>query len=267
MADTPHIEMTESAENRRSDEFTSLGGMPVAITLCPTLAACASAAVKRIVKPSPSVTLIASDYSGLDVSSNGRIAQAVHAGLFDSHITAGNAYGGAARCANIYSALVYSKQNTDCGAVVVSPVEMPPKSYAKYGTPYAWVSEVANAVAALGGVPILAADFDFSGGAARVSSGLLTCLTELAFAKCTVVFPMMDQMQLAGCQEQLNRTSVVYRHHVRVHDARPGIISLQEKGFTLECGDMDYATTPLLFDSASAQGAEAAHLLRKPTHS
>lgn len=267
MADNPHIETTESAENRRSDEFTSLGGMPVVISLCPTLAACASAAVKRISRPSPRVAFINSDCSGLDVSSNSRIAQAVHAGLFDSHITVGNACGGEARCANIHSALVYAHMNTQCGVVIVSPVEMPAKSNTKYGTPYAWVSEVSNAVAALGGVPILAADVDQSGGVARVSSGLLTCLTELAFAKCSVVFPMMDQMQLASCQEQLNRTSVVYRHHICVHDARPGIIHLQEKGFALECGDMDYATTPLVFDSASAQGAEAAHLLRKPAHS
>jgi len=258
------VEEDESPWRSAIESFITLGGMPVVVGELHSQIAPAAAAIKRLTHPKANVVYVMTDSASLPIALSRTVYILKEKGLIDSTITAGQAFGGDFEAVNVFTALITAK--CVCGADVVIVCQGPGNAGTgtKYGYSGIEQGEIINAVGVLGGTPIAIPRISFADKRPRhsgISHHTLTSLGEVALAQALLVLPMMDEMKLLAVEQQIQRTSIIYKHRVLVMDGAPGIRECEDIGVELTSMGRGYKDDPEFFLAASAAGSAAAEVI------
>lgn len=258
------VEEEESPHRRAIDRFETLDSMPVVVGQLHSQLAPAAAAIKRNTRNRARVAYIMTDSAALPISFSRSVAQLREAGLIDSTITIGQAFGGELEAVNIYTGLIAAKEVVKADAVIVCPGPGNAGTGTTYGFSSIEQGAIINAVNALGGSAVAIARISFADPRPRhqgISHHTLTSLSRVALTKCTLALPMIDQMKLFAIEQQIEHSPVVYKHKTRIVNGRPGIIELQERGIKMSSMGRSFEQDEEFFLSASAAGVVAAEMI------
>jgi hypothetical protein len=259
------VEEEDSPERLAIEKFESLNGTPVVIGQLHSQLGPAAAAIKRLTFNRARVCYVMTDSAALAMAFSRNVYDLRNMGLLDSTITVGQAFGGEIETVNVYTGLIAAIQVAKADAVVVCPGPGNVGTGTTFGFSSIEQGEIVNAVNTLGGSAIAVARISFADPRPRhqgLSHHTITALGRVALSKCTIALPMIDQMRLMAVQEQIAHSALTYKHKTRIMDGKPGIIELQEKGFSMRSMGRSYAEDEEFFLSASAAGAVAADMLK-----
>jgi hypothetical protein len=243
----------------RGDEPSTLGGAPVvAIALHSALVPVALGV--RAARPDARIAYVMTDAAALPLALSDTVAAAREAGLIDLTITAGQAFGGELEAVNVYGALCAAAARADVVVCGMGPGNLGTGS--PLGTASLEVGQVINAVAALGGRPIVAPRISFADPRARhrgVSHHTLTALSVVALAPADVVLPSGPEEALTALRALLEPVCAARGHRVVEREVDPGCLA----GAPLPLRSMGRAPEddPLHFLAPVAAGLHAASVL------
>ena len=259
------IEEQDSPERAAIEKFESLDGMPVVVGQLHSQLAPAAAAIKRLTHNRARVCYVMTDSAALPLAFSRNVSELRNLGILDSTVTVGQAFGGEIEAVNVFTGLIAAMQVARADAAIVCPGPGNVGTGSTFGFSSIEQGEVVNAVNTLGGAAIAIARISFADPRPRhqgLSHHTITSLGRVALTKCTIALPMIDQMKLMAIQEQIAHSALTYKHKTRIMDGRPGIIELQEKGFSLRSMGRSFSEDEEFFLSAAAAGAMAADMLK-----
>ncbi|MCL2680797.1 MAG: DUF3866 family protein, partial [Coriobacteriia bacterium] len=190
------------------------------------------------------------------------LADAVAAQLIDVTVSTGQAFGGDIEAINLYSGLLAAVHIGGCDVVIagIGP------GLAGTGTPFGHggvaQGEAINAVASLGGLPVVCLRMSQADTRERhqgISHHSLTALSRVALAPATIAVPYLTaDCPLRACvDEQLDVLPNVVGH--QAFQLEESIFDADAlRGVSVTTMGRDYAADPLFFEAAAAAGAVAA---------
>ncbi|MBE0416619.1 MAG: DUF3866 family protein [Coriobacteriia bacterium] len=206
---SPHHEVMRAAED--------LSGMPVACCGLHSQVPLVAAAVKHA-NPSLRVGYVMTDFAALPMALSEVVRASVVAGLLDTTITCGQAFGGEHEAINLHSALLAARHVARADVVIVAIGPGVVGTATPFGHGGVAQGEAVNAVGALGGTPVAVLRVSFADERSRhrvVSHHTLTALTRIAVSPALVPVPHLPQ-EYAEALDELLETSGTLRRHQRV---------------------------------------------------
>jgi predicted DNA-binding transcriptional regulator YafY len=146
---------TGVAEEQYPDLPTHLGGMPVVACSLHSQVPCVVAAARRT-HPDLRIAYVMTVGAALPLVLSDIVAAMVEAGLVETTITTGHAFGGRLEAVTVASALVLARHAASCGLAVVGMGPGVVGTGTTLGTTSVEVASVLDTAAALGGRPIAA---------------------------------------------------------------------------------------------------------------
>jgi hypothetical protein len=262
------VEEQGSPHHDLVDRFESLGRMPVIIGQLHSQLAPAAAAVKSLSFRRAKVAYIMTDSASLPMAFSRSVAELRSAGLVDTSITCGQAFGGDLEAVNVYTALVAAKEvaGADVAIVIQGPGNV--GTGTKYGFTGLEMGEIVNAANILGGRAIATPRISFADERPRhqgISHHTVTALMSIALTQALIPVPMLEDMKLLSIQGQLDRSGLSGKHRVRIYQGGPGIMELLDKGIKMSTMGRTYEQDPEFFLAAGASGAAAVEMLKSGT--
>lgn len=251
------VEAVEERHRDAIDALDGLGGMPVvAAGLHSALAPAAIGA--RAVAPSCRIVSITTEGGALPLAFSRSVAALRDAGLIDATITAGQAFGGDLEAVTLHGALAAARAvcGADLAIVAMGPGNLGTGS--RWGFALMEVAAVVNAVAAMGGRPIVAPRLSFADARDRhrgLSHHTVTAL-EVMLARAEVALPRLAPDRDAAVRARLG--AVAGRHAIVDVDLGPAEEALARAPVPLETMGRTYADDPEPFRAAAAAGVLAA---------
>jgi hypothetical protein len=241
---SPHHEVMRTAED--------LGGMPVACCGLHSQVPLVAAAVKHA-DPSLRVAYVMTDFAALALPLSEVVRTSVDAGLLDTTITSGQAFGGRYEAVNVHSALLAARHvaRADVAIVAIGPGVV--GTATPFGHGGVAQGEAINAVAALGGTPVAVLRLSFADLRPRhlgVSHHTVTALSRIALTAALAPVPALPAEQ-AGVVDDALDTSGSLRRHRRI--ATPGATP-DLRGVRVMTMGRGPAADPAFFAAAFAAG-------------
>lgn len=258
--DVTAVEEPAGGHHEAMTEARSLEEMPVVCCGLHSQVALVAAAVKAR-RPELRVAYIMTDEASLPMAVSRLVPKMRTSGLLDATITCGQAFGGEHEAVNLYSALLAARHVLAADVAIVAIGPGIPGTATPFGHSGIAQGQAVNAVAALGGVPVVALRVSFADPRERhvpVSHQTLTALTVVALAPALVAVPALPEELHAGVAEALDSSGIWQRHERRfvevgeLPDTRG--IEVRSMGRTAE-------EDPAFFLAAAAAGTLAADLL------
>ncbi len=242
---------------------TDIAGMPVACCGLHSQVPLVAAAVKDA-DPTITVAYVMTDFAALPLALSDVIRASVEAGLIDSTVTCGQAFGGSYESVNLHSGLLAAKHvaGADIAIVAIGPGVV--GTATPFGHGGIAQGEAINAASVLGGRPVAVLRLSSADARERhrpVSHHTTTALTSIALAPAMVAVPSsaegVSDAEFAEVEAALDRAGVWTRHArqdiaVRAPDMRGVAVTTMGRG-----PDQD----PLFFAAAHAAGALCVTLL------
>ena len=261
--DVLSVEEQGGAAHDAMTQAIDIGGMPVACCGLHSQVVLVAAAIKHA-DPSLSVAYAMTDFAALPLALSGVIRESVEAGLIDSTITCGQAFGGTYEAVNLHSGLLAAKHVVGADVVVVGIGPGVVGTATPFGHGGIAQGEAINAVGALRGRPV--ATLRLSAVDARerhrgVSHHTLVALSSIALAPALVPVPAFADealdRELADVNAALEDAGIWARHtrvdvDVRAPDTRGVHVTTMGRGREED---------PLFFAAAFAAGYACAGLL------
>jgi hypothetical protein len=250
----------EAPESAAADRFAGVGdvgGMPVVCCGLHSQLPVVAAAVKAA-KPDARVAYCMTDEASLPLALSDLAAACVEAGLVDTTLTCGQAFGGGIETVTLHSALVAARTlaHADVAIVAIGPGVVGTASVLGHGG--VAQGESLNAAAAVGGDPIAVLRMSFADERERhrgVSHHTLAALGRIALAPVTVPVPALSPEQGAIVDAKLAEAGV-WARHARV-DVQAGALP-DTRGVRLRSMGRSADDDPVFFASAAAAGRVAA---------
>lgn len=245
----------EESHREAMDAFDGLGGFPVVLaSLHSALAPAAVAA--RAVRPDARIAYVMTEAGALPIAFSETVSALKEHGLLDVTVTAGQAFGGDLEAVNRFSAIVAARVVGEADVIVVGagPGNLGTGSRLGYATIDA--GESINAVAALGGRPIVAPRISFADARDRhrgVSHHTLTALRTSALVGTEIAIPPLDPDRRELVLSQLDEAQLFDLH--RVVDVPLGDAveeALRSSPVPLESMGRSFADDPDYFRAAAA---------------
>jgi len=214
--DVLSVEAQESPHHVTMAAAETLGGMPVICCGLHSQVPLVSAAVKRR-RPSARVAYCMTDGAALPIALSDLVREAVAAGLVDSTITCGQAFGGTLEAINLHSGLLAARHvaGADVAVIAIGP------GVAGTATPFGHggvaVGEAVNAVAILEGRPVACLRVSFADARERhrgVSHHSIAALSTVALASADVAVPTLEQEFADVIRAALDGAQIPGRHRV-----------------------------------------------------
>ena len=238
----------------------SLDGMPVVCCGLHSQVALVAAAIKRA-EPSARVAYVMTDEAALPVAISRLVPALRDAGLLDTTITCGQAFGGDHEAVNRHSGLLAARhvERADIAIISLGPGIVGTATALGHGG--VAQGEAINAAAALGGVPVVALRVSFADARPRhvpVSHQTLSALLDVALARAIVAVPTLVEPLEARLHEALEGAGVCARHDCRVVAASP---LPDTRGVEVSTMGRTAQDDPAFFHAAAAAGHLAATLV------
>lgn len=238
----------------------SLDGQPVVVGSVHSQLAPAVAGIKAR-RPAARVAYVMTDGGALPLALSRTAAALRRRGALCGCVTSGHAFGGDIEAVNIYSALLAARHalGADVTVAVMGPGVVGTGS--PFGHTGLEVAQLVDAVAALGGEPVVIPRLSAADPRPRhrgISHHTLTALGRLAHARATVALPPLPPSMALGVKEALYRSGVLPRH--RLWEGPDGPLAPLAGDFTGLFHSMgrSYEDDPPFFDAALAAGFYAA---------
>ncbi|MRR12391.1 DUF3866 family protein [bacterium] len=250
------IEEPAGGHHEAMAEARSLEGLPVVCCGLHSQMAVVAAAIKQRA-PRLNVAYIMTDEAALPLAVSRLVPALLGAGLLDSTITCGQAFGGQYEAVNLYSALLAARHVLAADVALVSIGPGIPGTATPFGHSGVAQGQAINAVGALGGVPVAALRVSFADKRPRhvpVSHQTLTALGVVALARALVAVPVLRQEQDDVLVDTLEQAGLWTRH-----ERRRQIVELPEmRGVEVRSMGRSAEDDPAFFLAAAAAGVVAA---------
>ena len=241
--------------------FAGLGGLPVVVTALHSALAPAVIAA-RVTEPGARTAYVMTESGALPIAFSEAVAALKREGLLDLTVTCGQAFGGDLEAVNRFSGVAAARLVGSADVIVAGggPGNLGTGSRLGFATIEA--GDIVNAVAALGGRPVVAPRISFADARERhrgISHHTLTALRLAALAGSEVALPPLTRERRDLLVGQLEEAGLLDLH--RVVDVELGDAveeALRASPVPLQSMGRSYEDDPDYFRSAAAAGVLAA---------
>jgi hypothetical protein len=185
------------------------------------------------------------------------------AGLLDSWITCGQAFGGELEAVTIWSALVAAVEVLDADVVLVADGPGNLGTDTTWGVSALGSGHALNAAAAVGGRPVAPVRLSFTEARDRhrgLSHHSITILERICLPGVNVAVPVLDADEREAVWSALRSRGLEDRHQLVETDGRPALAELERRGFEVESMGRTPRDDPAFFLAAGAGGVLAARM-------
>lgn len=249
------VESQESVHHDVMKDAVDLAGMPVVCCGLHSQVPLVAAAVKQA-NPALTVAYCMTDHAALVLPLSDVVRASVAAGLIDSTISCGQAFGGHFEAVNVHSGMLAAKYvaGADVAIVAIGPGVV--GTATAFGHGGISQGEAINAVGSLGGTPVACLRVSFADARPRhrgVSHHSLAALSKIALTAAKVPVPSLPTELLDAIDEALDGAGV-WTLHERV-DADSGRIAPPSlRGVEVRSMGRGMADDPAFFAAAFAAG-------------
>jgi len=251
------VDAVEQTQAELLDAVRSLDGLPVIAAGLHSAIAPAVIAV-RAVEPSLRVAYVMTDGAALLMAFSETVPALRAAGLLDVTITTGQATGGEIEAITLHGALAAAKAVARADIVVVAMGPGNLGSASRLGYASIEVAAIVNAVAAMGGTPVVVPRISFADPRERhrgVSHHTVTALS-LALAATRIPLPPLAPERAAAVATRL--AAIEDKHEIIEVDLGPAEAALKDTPVPLLSMGRTYDDDPDFFRAAAAAGVYAA---------
>ncbi len=240
-----------------------VAGMPVACCGLHSQVPLVAAAIKQA-DPSLAVAYAMTDFAALPLALSAVVRESVDAGLIDTTITCGQAFGGSHEAVNLHSGLLAARHvaGVDIAIVGIGPGVV--GTATPFGHGGIAQGEAINAVSSLGGRPVAALRLSTADTRERhrgVSHHTISALGSVALAPAVVAMPVVADERLASelakIEARLERSGV-WERHLR-HDVV--VTTPDMRGVTVATMGREEEEDPTFFAAAYAAGYACVEVL------
>jgi hypothetical protein len=255
------VESPESPHHAEMSQARGLGGMPVVCCGLHSQVPLAAAAIKRR-DTSLRIAYCMTDSASLALPLSDVVRASVDAGLLDTTISCGQAFGGRLEAVNAHSGLLAARHvaRADVAIVAIGPGVV--GTATPFGHGGVAQGEAINAAAVLGGVPIAVLRLSFADTRQRhrvVSHHTLAALTTIALAPAVVALPVLQSHLAEQVAERLDAAGAWERH--RPASAQAAFDTAPDmRGVSVTTMGRGPAEDPAFFAAAYAAGEIAARI-------
>jgi len=257
------VESQESPHHELMRNATTLSGMPVVCCGLHSHVPLVAAAIKQA-DPSLSVAYCMTDDAALAMALSDIVRASVSAGLVDTTVTCGQAFGGQYESVNLHSGLLASRHvaRADIAIVAIGPGVV--GTATPFGHGGICQGEAINAASSIGGVPVACLRVSFADARARhqgVSHHTIAALTHIALAPAHVAIPALPE-EFADAIEDALEAGGVWDRHQRAGSSAGRSAPPSMRGLEVKSMGRGLAEDPAFFAAAFAAGEVAARLAR-----
>lgn len=253
----------EETHRAALDAFEGLEGFPVVVASLHSALVPAAVAV-RVVRPDARLAYVMTEGGALPIAFSDTVAALRDAGLLATTITCGQAFGGDLEAVNRFSALAAARAVAQADVVVVSAGPGNLGTGSRLGYASIEAGETANAVAALGGRPIVAPRVSFADERERhrgISHHTLTALRVATLVGTEIALPPLAAERRDLIERQLEELHLLEIH--RLVDVEVGDdveAALRSPPVPLVSMGRSFEDDPDYFRSAAAAAVLAARV-------
>ncbi len=207
-----------SPHREKIEAFSSLGAVPVAICGLHSMLAPVCATLKKL-RPGLRIVYIMTDGACLPLKFSRTAGFLRENGYIEATVTCGNAFGGDLEAVNKYSALAAARAALEADVIVVAMGVGITGTGTSLGHTGMEAGEWVNAVAALGGRPVVVPRLSFADRRVRhngISHHTLTALGVAALVPAVVPFPELEGGRKELVERQIDESGLSAAHDVRV---------------------------------------------------
>jgi hypothetical protein len=209
------VSPVEETDAALIDSFDGLGGMPVVVSSLHSALAPACVAA-RVLRSDARIGYVMTEGGALPIAFSEAVAQLEAAGLLDLTVTCGQAFGGDLEAVNKFSGLIAAHVH---GAALIVAGAGPGNlgTASRYGFALMEAGEIVNAIAALGGRPIVAPRISFADRRERhrgISHHTITALGTAALAGAEIALPTLLPDRRDAIMQRLEEARLLDLHRV-----------------------------------------------------
>lgn len=259
------VEEPASPYRDQIEAFRTLEEMPVVVAPLHSMIAPIAAAVKAATEGRARIAYLMTDTAALPLAFSRLVQQLKEAGLIDSTITVGQAFGGDYEAVNVYTGLIAAQQVGEAQVAIVCQGPGNVGTGTEYGFGATYQGEVLNAAKILGGIPIAALRISFADPRPRhqgVSQQSLTVLSKIALLSAVVAVPQLDAQQADSVMAQIADRGIDRKHTIEIEDGSAGITEAERLGIPLVTMGRGVDQDREFFLAAGSAGAVAAKRIK-----
>jgi Protein of unknown function (DUF3866) len=255
------VESPESPHHATMAQATSLAGMPVVCCGLHSQVPLVAAAAKQR-DPSLRIAYCMTDSASLALPLSEIVRASEQAGLLETTISCGQAFGGRFEAVNVHSGLLAARHvaRADIAIVAIGPGVV--GTATPFGHGGVAQGEAINAVGVLGGAPVAALRLSFADTRERhrvVSHHTLAALATIALAPACVAIPALSPDLAEQVGARLENAGVWVRHRAAVSCA-PADATPDLRGLHVTTMGRSSSDDPAFFSAAYAAGEVAARI-------
>jgi hypothetical protein len=256
------VEEPDSPYRTTMEDADGLMGTPVVWTplhslVAPVAAGAMAAGASRVV-------YVMTDGAALPAPLSNLVARLRSAGLVNSVITVGQAFGGDLEAVNVFSGLLAARSVAEADVVVVGDGPGNTGTGTTWGATDIESAMSLNAAAILGGRPVATLRISFADPRERhrgVSHHAITALSKVALQPVHVAVPVIDdQTRRSAVWNRLREAGLEERHQLVETNGQPAIDLLAERGVEVESMGRGVAADPDFFRAGGAAGVLAGRM-------
>ncbi|MGI6227865.1 MAG: DUF3866 family protein [Peptococcales bacterium] len=258
------VEEEASPFHEQIQGFTHLNNIPVVIGFLHSMITPALAGI-RAVNENLKVSYIMTDGGALPLAFSKTIRILKEKKWLIGTLTSGHAFGGDLETVNIYSALAaaFIVQKPDLILIAMGPGNV--GTGTQLGTTALEVGQIINAVASLGGNPIVIPRVSFGDSRNRhqgLSHHVITVLNKIALVPATVILPIIKNNNRDILNKQIKEHQLASKHKIIFESGFEGVAYLKSCGFNVTTMNRSLEEDEEFFLTACAGGTFAAKLVQ-----
>jgi hypothetical protein len=255
------VRSVEETDRETLEGTADLGGAPVVCAPLHSMVAPIAAGARA--GGGRTIAYVMSDGAALPGLLSNLVPSLRAAGLLDTFITSGQAFGGELETVTIWTGLLAAVERVGADVVIVAD------GPGNLGTDTTWgVSALAsghalNAAEALGGRPVAALRVSFADARERhrgVSHHSLTILDRVCRVAADVAVPVLDGRERDLVWNSLRERGLEERHQLVEVDGRPALDELERAGVEIDSMGRTASEDPAFFLAAGAAGILAGRM-------
>jgi hypothetical protein len=262
---TPSQVAVRSVEETHRDALEAspgLAGTPVVCAPLHSMIAPAAAGAKAA--GAEQIVYVMTDGASLAGAFSRLVPRLRDAGLLDSWITCGQAFGGELEAITIWSALVAAVEVLKADVILVADGPGNLGTDTTWGVSALGSGHALNASAAVGGRPVAPLRLSFTEQRERhrgVSHHTLTILERISPPGVNVAVPVLEAREREAVWNALRARGLEDRHQLVETDGRPALAELERLGVEVESMGRTVRDDPAFFLAAGAGGVLAARIV------
>ncbi|MGH2784335.1 MAG: DUF3866 family protein [Actinomycetota bacterium] len=257
------VEAVEETHREALDSFEGLAGTPVVVA--PLHSALAPAAVAaRATRPEARIAFVMTESGALPIAFSESVAALKAAGLLDATVTCGQAFGGELEAVNRFSGIAAASVVANADVIVAGAGPGNLGTGSRLGHASIDIGETINAIAALGGRPIVAPRISFADPRERhrgISHHTITALSVAALVGAEIALPTLTPERRDEIVSRLEEAHLLEIHRVVDVELGDDVESaLRTSPVRLESMGRSFDDDPDYFRAGAAAGVLAARL-------